>query len=331
MKMHLNKCKMDGGVIFLDKKVLREYLEKVRLLENDVYTMNEAIGLMESSRRKLPDYHPPVKPAPSYVPKPNLPSKAGTVIGTILHCYPLLFPGFIFLYSRIRRTKKIKEQYEIKLQECQSAYDQAIALYESRFADYKKAFEQEKSSVEFYNKGIDQQIATVVKNRSLTQETLRKLYSLNIIYHKYRSIVPITMFCEYIDSGIRQELHGANGMYDLYEQQLLGKHIVGELTTINSGLRRIGDQLASISSQLTGMQRNQALLYEEIARGNTIACKIAESTQKAIANCETHLANIRSSAEMTAFNTEAAARRTDAIARIAEYEFAANHSPYLRP
>ena len=324
----------------MEKEMLRDYLERVRLLENDIYTMNETIVQLENSKREVPEYHPPQEPVRRPMPispnLPDLPSTTFTIIGTLFFGYFFLVPGIIFLIYRCYKRSKIKErintlkqQHEAKVRENQNLYEKALKQYEFNLSEYEKSYPLSKKEIDFFNENIDMQVASLSKRCSLTEDALQKLYSLNIIYYKYRSIIPVTMFCEYLDSGIRDQLHGANGMYDLYEQQILAKHIVGELGTINSGLRTISRQIGSISSQLVGMQRNQALLYEEISKGNTIACEIAESTKQMISNCETHLASIHDSAAMTAFNTQVTARRTDALAKIAEYEFATKHSSHI--
>ena len=314
----------------MEKKMLRDYLERVRLLENDIYTLDQTISLLECSKQISPNYFPPKEPNLIHTREPEIPSVAGTVVGTLAWSL-LSWPGAVYLGYRLHKTAKAKKEYNAELIANQRRYDNAVAQYKIESAEYERKYKQAKEETDRFNKNIDVQISSLTESRSLTDEALQKLYDLDIIYRKYRSIIPITMFCEYLDSGIRDELHGANGMYDLYEQQLLGNQIVGQLTTINSNLRTISYQLGSISSKLTGIQQNQVLLYEEIARGNKIASEIAQSTKQLAATCEEHLTAIHNSAELTAFNTQVTARRMDAITRIAEYEFAANHSPYAIP
>lgn len=328
--MHLYRCKMQNRGDFMEQKMLRDYLEKVRLLENDIYTLNQTISLLELAKKRLPNYLPPKEPQLAFTREPEIPSVAGTVVGTLAWSL-LSWPGAVYLGYRLHKTAKVKREYNKEITANQSRYEEAIAKYKIESAEYERNYAQAKGETEQFNKNLDVQISTLTENRSLSEAALQKLYDLDIIYRKYRSIIPITMFCEYLDSGIRNELHGAYGMYDLYEQQLLGKQIVGELTSINSNLRAISYQLSSISLQLTGIQQNQVMLYEEIARGNTIASEIAESTKQMVSTCDKHLTSIQNSAEMTAFNAQVTARRTDAIARITEYEFASKHSPYIIP
>ncbi len=117
-------------------------------------------------------------------------------------------------------------------------------------------------------------------------------------------------------------------MYDLYEQQLVGKLIINELSAVNKNLRAISFQLGTLSTQLTGIQQNQLMLYEEVAKANSIANSIKQSTEQLLNVSEKHLSAIQSSTELSAFYSEAAARKTNAIAKIAEYEFEVKHSPY---
>lgn len=90
------------------------------------------------------------------------------------------------------------------------------------------------------------------------------------------------MFCEYMDSGRRDKLSGQNGMYDLYEAELLGKLIVNELHTVNSNLEQIQNTLGRISIQLSGIMANQQMLYTEVAEGNRIAGNICSEITRQI-------------------------------------------------
>ena len=312
----------------MKKDVLRDYLEQIRLLESDIYTMNETISLLQVRKKMLPNYSPPHKPILVPTKDAEIPSVVGTVAGTLAWGL-LTWPAIPYLGYRIHKTAKAVKKHKDELNRNQASFERAMAQYNVDSDQYEKEYALAVQNVELFNTNLDKQIATVEANRSATEEVLFKLYDLDIIYRKYRSLVPISMFCEYLDSGIRDELHGANGMYDLYEQQILGKQIVGELSTVNDNLRTVSRQLGSISAKLTGIQQNQVLLYEEVARGNAIASKIQESTEQMLSICDTHLTSIQNATEMTAFHTEATARRTDAMARMAEYEFAAKHSPYI--
>ena len=291
--------------------------------------MESAIQMLQSSRKSKPNYYPPQKPVKEDAPILSKPSTAGTVVGALALGAFGTIPAIPFLIHRYHQGKKAQAEYDAVLKESECVYNDAVIRYENESKAYENDYAQLLKKTEEFNGNLDAQISAIISNKAASESALKELYDLNIIYHKYRSLIPITMFCEYLDSGIRSELHGANGIYDLYEQQLMGHQIVGELSTVNSNLRTISCQLGNIANQLSGIERNQVLLHEEIARGNAIATQIKNGTEKLLNSCDRHLSAIETAAEITAFNAESTARRTDAMARISEYEFAAKNSPYV--
>lgn len=315
----------------MDKQVLRDYLEQIRLLETDIYTMQKSIQLLQESKKAIPTLHLPTKPRKADDPVLHKPSTTGTVAGTVGLAMLGYLPAVPYLAYRLYKTKKAKDEYNAKVESNQREYDKALAEYNKTYSEREKEHALMVERVNLYNANLDTQITALHASKEATEVVLNRLYDLDIIYKKYRSLVPISMFCEYLDSGLRTELHGTNGMYDLYERQLVGQQIVGELSAVNSNLNAISYKLSNLSSQLSGIQRNQILLYDEVARGNDIAQEIKLGTEKLLSTCESRLSAIQNATEVTAQNAKMEARRTDAIARIAEYEFAVNHSPYINP
>ena len=258
--------------------------------------------------------------------------------------------------SVFKLNKDYKEFVEFLCEENQEIRDRnrivdgkvKIAVEKNaQILSYQKECERSKA----LNEQIDHHITEMQNELNESEKALQQLYELNVIYPKYRGLIPVTMFCEYLDSGRRTVLEGIHGMYDLYESELLGEKIVGQLTEINGTLNKISYQFGELSRKLTGIQRNQIMLYEEVARGNEIAERICQNTGE-IANYSKHFSSqmselktelqqmnndlgarleaIHNSSEKTAYNLEAQTRRVDAIARIEEYEFALKQYPFFK-
>lgn len=354
-------------------KILRDYLEKVRLLEKDVYTYDTIIENLSGKRIQISP-----KPAPIAVPVKPTPVKepgkepidvgligalvpVSIIVGLVLLVLSAVF-YFLFSMEALGNTLFIiaiccgvysvgwpvimgvlaiaEKDYKAK----KARYDS----YRSALASYEKASSlSNKRSLEIeeyegrlpkelaFNKALDEELSRINKYKDETETVLKKMYEQNIVHRKYWGIVPISMFCEYIDTGRRTVLDGENGMYDLYEAELLGKQIVGELQVVNNNLRAINATLQNMSQKLSGIQRNQMLLYEAVMEGNTIARNISYEVanqsmrlDKLSDSVEGNLQQLRQSAELTAYNTAATARRTDALAKIAEYEFSLRHPSF---
>ena len=323
----------------MDTKILRDYLEKVRLLETDIYTYDKVISSLQKQRF-------PIREKPMMLPEPvepNKPDKIESVVepekpkeednhasGSIFKFSILALLGGAFLASVfsvvipipalasffeiaaglglcvgltmgvIKRSKEnrayevILEQYKEKrgkykayllekekrinyYNQAKGEYEILLRKYNLRLAEIKE-YEQRFPKEEEFNRAIEEEIRATKAKKAESESALTQLYEQDIIYRKYRGLVPVTMFCEYIDSGRRTEFEGIHGMYDLYETELLGKKIIGELSGINEVLgtisNQIGDisgQIETISNRLTGIQRNQILLYKSVAKGNAVA------------------------------------------------------------
>ncbi len=255
----------------------------------------------------------------------------------------------------VNYNNKKNEEKQRRYNQDLAAYEKALESFEKRRTEYqenvrqeKERFEAESLSCSRYNQGIDVQISFITAQLQQTQSALDALYSVGVIYHKYRSLIPVTMFCEYIDSGRRHNLEGIDGMYDLYETEVLGQLILSEISKINQNLKTISGQigfisyqLGGISNKLTGIQRNQVMVYEEVSQGNAIAekicaqtCDLLEKTSKtesSLKQISDEISKISNASDVASFNSGVIARRTDAIARIAEYEYAIKHPMFPSP
>ena len=310
-------------------QALRKYLEDVRVLETDVYTMTTAINNLTAQIKPEPTKKSVYEPDKPYL-------REEKEAHGFWWWFSLNIFDWIGMYIwDIRKANK--ENKEIR------AFNEAsMARYHKEMVEYEAAVKAENRryinawvQTTAFNEGINKQIEALTTEKKATEAALQKVYDINIIYPKYRGIIPVTMFCEYMDSGLRTDLTGVNGMYQWYETQLMGQQIVNSLSEINSTLHHISYQLGSIANQLTEIQRNQTMLYEEIARGNEIASQINQSTGKLLEqsasmvstmeDMERQIGSMRSTAETTAFTTAATARRVDAIAKIQEHEYALRH------
>lgn len=85
--------------------------------------------------------------------------------------------------------------------------------------------------------------------------TLNQHYSLNIVYPSYRSLVPIAMFVQYLESGRCTQLTGHEGCYNLYEQEKLQGIIIAKLDIVIQKLDEI--QAAQYELQRTIRESNR--------------------------------------------------------------------------
>lgn len=116
-----------------------------------------------------------------------------------------------------------------------------------------------------------------------TQAVLDKLYSVDIIYPKYRNLPALTSMYEYLITGRCEELTGPHGAYNLYEDELRKDMIISQMNLVIQNLEQI--------------KSNQYMLYEQVK-------KIQAASRAAVAELRaihSYTANIADCASLTAY------------------------------
>lgn len=165
----------------------------------------------------------------------------------------------------------------------------------------KRAMEYDRARVIKENKQItqlqDQEIA-ISSQISQTSNMLSSLYSLNVVYPKYRNLIAIVTMHEYLQSGRCSELIGHEGAYNLYESESRQNRIISDLGMALSLLEEIRD--------------SQAELYGAIQEGNYIANRIYEQNESLLMSNDA----IERNTEIAAYNSKIAAENTKISAYI---------------
>lgn len=99
-----------------------------------------------------------------------------------------------------------------------------------------------------------------------TENVLDQYYQLNIIYPKYRGLVPVCTIYEYLKSGRCSTLTGPHGAYNLYESECRANTIISKLDDIIDRLDAIG--------------ASQAALAQAIERCNSTAYSMCQTMER---------------------------------------------------
>ncbi|OUP82117.1 hypothetical protein B5F07_15205 [Lachnoclostridium sp. An169] len=142
---------------------------------------------------------------------------------------------------------------------------------------------------------INSEINRLDSNYNMLLNTLDRLYNANVIYPKYRDLVAISSFYEYFSSGRCSQLQGHEGAYNIYENELMGRTIIGKLDDI----------LYSLDS----IRENQYLLYSELQRSNQTVNRLSNTINNAVSQ----LQDISRNQEVIAYNSEVTRKNTEVI------------------
>lgn len=143
---------------------------------------------------------------------------------------------------------------------------------------------------------IDQNIAETETLLQKTYAARNELYAYNIVFGKYRNVVALSSFYEYLMSGRCESLEGASGAYNIYEGEIRQNLIIANLDKVIYSLERI--------------EQNQYMLYSELRDINSSLDTMNKTMDKAldsIRNMEGHMEHISENSDVIAHNTAATA------------------------
>ena len=182
----------------------------------------------------------------------------------------LIFPiGIIFVCKALSIWKKatqdtlnndeyLRNDYERKLKFYQLEEEEIKSKYNNALKIYKNAIVEFNDETNTQLKEFDSLLNTL-------ENCLEKLYAQNIIYSKYRNLISVATIYEYFESGRCCELEGANGAYNMYENELRANIIIGSLSQIISDIQQI--------------KNGQYALYQQLNYSNQLLKSINNNTQ----------------------------------------------------
>lgn len=182
----------------------------------------------------------------SYILSPVL-RWGSVIIGVIC-----IFMIINYMRNREKESNKIIQNERASYESCLNAYqqDQARVKRESALLP-----------------ALRNDTAMLDERRRKSKELLDQFYSLDIIRPKYRSMVCVATFLEYLENERCYSLTGPDGCYNKFEEERRQGIII--------------DQLANISRQLDQIRRNQERLadaLDDIQRNTNYLCITLQQT-----------------------------------------------------
>lgn len=189
-------------------------------------------------------------------------------------------------------------------------YDNAMYEYKNSVLQYQKALQKYQDDLTEENKRLNcENIQKIALQNSLerlqsqteeSKETLRKIYSKNIIFPKYRNLVMVSSLYEYICAKRYTTLEGPDGAYNALEGEIRMDRIVAQLDTVIARLNEI--------------KANQYMVYTAIQDANQKSAQILDSTNRMAesiqdfhgdtAQLNARIAELQQTSAITAYHTE---------------------------
>ena len=119
-----------------------------------------------------------------------------------------------------------------------------------------------------------------------TQDTLLQMYSLDVIFPKYRNIIAVSSFYEYLLSGRCDKLEGAEGAYNIFESELRMNLIINKIDDVikhqymlYSAIQENNKQVNQLSGELTMLVNNSCQIEENTRMTEYYAWISARNTE----------------------------------------------------
>ncbi len=158
-------------------------------------------------------------------------------------CFGILFA---IIWLIILGPKIQKQQTELKAEDQRDLDEECETINADNRRKNKLILDNANKKLTILNQELNRANITY----RCTKNILEKYYSKNIIFAKYRSIIPVCMFYEYIISGRCNRLDGHEGAYNLYEQELRMQIITNQLSEIIKRLDVIAENQYTLVTAL---------------------------------------------------------------------------------
>lgn len=128
-----------------------------------------------------------------------------------------------------------------------------------------------------------------------TENVLEQMYAANIIFPKYRNIIAVSSFYEYILSGRCDELEGRDGAYNIFENEVRMELIVYKMD--------------EIINKLDEIKEHQYMLYSAMQESNQRINKLSNELDSIVANSQ----RIEENTQMMEYYSWISATNTEAL------------------
>lgn len=197
------------------------------------------------------------------------------------------------------RCEKAKQEHQQKCEMAKADYEKCLEEYNAFTESVKDFITPEKAKQSL----IKQEIAQAEELLEKLYHARNELYAYDIVFIKYRNLVAISTFYEYIMSGRCETLEGASGAYNIYENEIRMNTVISQLSDVVASLEEIKNNQFMIYSAITEIN----LQLSELNYSMDSAVKSLERIKTNTSDMNKYLSEISDNTKVIAYNTEATA------------------------
>lgn len=237
--------------------------------------------------------------------------KVGMVCGIIVGSLHLIYVLAIIISGIAHGVESghYEKIYKNELKEAKEYNKKIDEDYQLRLKNYAINQKNELIKLENKRKVILARKEKYAKYESTAKEAFEKVLNTSVVHPKYRDIVPICQFIDYLDTKRCWSLIGADGCYNKYEEELRQNLIISKLESIEYHLERIEDNQQVLARTLKSIDANCRSIY-------SVACNIEDK----FGDVKENLTAINSCQKIIAsYNAEIASNTNQIINDMAYY------------
>jgi hypothetical protein len=295
----LHLIHLENNIYFLDEQLSALYVQRLANQRNKIFnkhalsttlksrleefrdTYQKALKELESAKAYRPvisiDY--PAVPVPPVLGKPGLFNKKKVLEENewLTKNYQVALDAYQKQVRRCDEEKNrlIAEKCATVIGEAQAKADTAKAALdeaENRLDRKLKELGERPNPAEAIQVILDKEIAETEDLLKKSYAARNELYAYDIIFGKYRNVIALSSFYEYLTSGRCMSLEGADGAYNIYENEIRADRVI--------------DRLDAVISSLETIKQNQYMMYQELQSINKSLHHLNRSMEKALTSIQ---------------------------------------------
>ena len=276
-ELYCRRLTNDRSVIYGKKAPVALINEEIESLKEQYEKSKKQVEIAKQNKPKV-SIKKPQKPQEPVFKKPGLFNKKRVMSEN---------EELMSQYKRDMTAYQEKlQQYEDKKasikEEHKEVVDKALKKSEKAKASYENAKSSQKERIKLaQDKPVPANAISeilnleILKAEELLKNTIaarNELYAYDIIFAKYRNIVALSSFYEYLVSGRCSLLAGHDGAYNIYENEIQ--------------MNRVVDRLDTVISSLDEIKHSQYLIYESLQSIDASLCSLNSTMDKALTSIQ---------------------------------------------
>lgn len=190
----------------------------------------------------------------------------------------LVIPAVVVMIVQIIKYYRNKAEHERNEDEATIRYEEeqdrlekeSLESYNNDLNDYRNIISQrenEKARLEnVLLKTIEDERTANKAVIAEAQETLEKYYSNQVLFPKYRGLVPVNTMLAYFQGGRAKELTGHGGAYNIYENDLKQGLIATQLEVLMANPEALSDYQKPIPTKVGLVDNQVAELMDSVQK-----------------------------------------------------------------